>query len=190
MFPKCVPKTKKMKNATAQIHIRSDFERKDGTFPIYYLRVTIDRKTKKIPLGITVSLKYWDIKHLEGKRGDVQHLKKNLARDKELARVQEIVLNHKIEGKTLTLERFDEHFKGISTNLKNSFFELAFSEIENDYAHKGSYETYRTRKSTIKAVKDYFNKDFPFDYIDYNALKRLDDHLKKEVIANRPGRGF
>jgi site-specific recombinase XerD len=168
-----------MKNATAQIYLRTDFQRKDGTYPIY-LRITIDRKTKKIPLGITVNLEHWDAKNLKVKRGDVQHLKKNMATEKELARAKDIVFNHKIEGKTITFDSFESQFKENNSSSKYSFFDFANSEIENDYRNRGSYDTYRTRKSTIKAVKDFFNKDFSFDFLTYKTIKELDDQLKRQ----------
>jgi len=51
-----------MESYSAKIYSREDFKRKDGTNPLY-LRITINRKTKKFSLGISVKSNYWDKKN-------------------------------------------------------------------------------------------------------------------------------
>jgi integrase len=166
-----------MENASAKIYLRDDFQRKDGTNPIY-LRVTIKRRTKKYSLTISVFQKYWDAEKLRVKRGDLKHLSKNHIIESSLITAQSIINDLKTQRVPITFEAFESRFlvKGEKKN-KDSFLDFFLSEVECDYKHKGSYDTYRSRITIINKLRTFANGDIVFSDIDLDFIKRYENHM-------------
>ncbi|BDX37694.1 tyrosine recombinase [Tenuifilaceae bacterium CYCD] len=165
-----------MENASAKIYLRDDFTRKDGTKPVY-LRLTIGSKVRKYSLGVSAKEDNWDKKNSRVKRGDIKHLNKNLTIESNLKKAEDIIFQFKIERKAISFHEFETLYNVVGDKSTKSFIEFALKEIETDYSNKGSYDTYRTRKSAIKKVKDFANKDLNFEDITYDFLKKLDSYM-------------
>ncbi|MCB8964885.1 MAG: phage integrase SAM-like domain-containing protein [Bacteroidales bacterium] len=165
-----------MENASAKIILRTDFERTDGTNPIY-LRVTINRRTRKYSTKESVKEVNWDSDSYKVKRGDIKHLQKNLVLESCLKRANDIIFNHKISNTPLTFEVFEKAYLANPAKNSSSFIDFAINEIERDYKNKGSFETYRTRKCAIEKVKTFAKKDVEFSDLTYNFLKKLEAYM-------------
>lgn len=168
-----------MESYSAKIYVRDDYQRKDGSNTIY-LRITINRKTKKYSIGVNVNMNYWDPRNLRVKRGDLAHLNKNLAIESALKKANDILFQSKIDRIPLDFNAFESKFYVNGQKADLTFTEFALMEIEQDFQNKGSFETYRTRKSAIKKIEDFAGGKVAFRDIDFNFLKRLDSSMINE----------
>jgi addiction module HigA family antidote len=167
-----------MENASAKISLRDDFQRKDGSYPVY-LRVTIHRRTKKYSLAISVMEKHWDSEKLRVKRGDLKHQNKNLIIESNILRADTIINDFKAQRKHISFDVFEEQYLLKKEKINtDSFIDFFINEVETDYKHKGSYDTYRSRKTIINKLRAFGDGDVLFDEIDYDFVKRFNNHLK------------
>jgi integrase len=168
-----------MESYSAKIYVRDDYQKKDGSNTIY-LRVTINRKMKKYSIGVNVNMNHWDKRTLKVKRGDLAHFNKNMAIESALKKANDIIYQSKIERKPLDFNTFEFKFYEAGQKTDLTFTEFALLEIEQDYKNKGSFETYRTRKSAIKKIEEFAGGKVAFRDIDFNFLKRLDSSMKRD----------
>lgn len=167
-----------MENASAKIYLRDDFERKDGTYPIY-IRVTIHRRTKKYSLNVSVFEKFWDKEKLRVKRGDLKHQSKNLIIESNILRADTIINDFKAQRKPISFEEFEKYFL-VKEEKKNthSFIDFCLEQIERDYRFdKGAYDTYRSRKTIINKLKTFGGGDVKFSEINLDFVERFNSHL-------------
>ncbi len=165
-----------MESYSAKIYSREDFKRKDGTNPLY-LRITINRKTKKFTLGISVKSSYWDKKNGKVRKGDPAHFNKNLTLESCLKRAEEILFEYRINRKQLTFDAFDVAYQVQHSQKTLSFIDYATEYVESMYRNNGSYDTYRTRKSCISKVKQFAKGDISLTSIDLAFLQRFEEHM-------------
>lgn len=165
-----------MENYSAKIYSRQDFKKSDGTHPIY-LQIIINRKPKKISLGISVKNDFWDSKNRKVRKGDPTHFNKNMIIDSCLKRANEIFFEYRINHKQLTFDVFKTAYQVKSSPKNLSFIDFAGEYIESMYRNNGSYDTYRTRKSCITKVKLFAKGDVAFSDITLSFLERLDESM-------------
>lgn len=172
-----------MENYYASLVLRKDHQRKDGTKNIY-LYVNINNKQKKYTLGPRVKENHWNAAKRKVTSGDAQYVKKNLELESKLNKANDILFDHKVKNIPLDIAAFDKIFQGtdkvVNQKTKNSFFAFCYAEIDYDYYDlDGSYDTHRTRKSTIRSIEKFAKKDIAFKSVDYNFIKNLLGHLVK-----------
>jgi integrase len=176
-----------MKTASFRIFVRSDFEKVDGTFPIY-LRVIINRVVKNYTLGISIPNpeKYWNEKHHMIRKipswsaEDVN--KANLEISDFFNRASTLIHECKLGQRRLSFEEFREHVFGQQYD-KLSFYDFAEKENKLLLEETKSSETFRTNTTFISKLKK-FKSELYFSEIDLDFLRRLSHYMKEELKNN------
>ncbi len=164
-------------NYYAQLLLRKDTLKKDGTSPIV-LRLTIFRKTKVISTGRSVLASMWDEKKSIVKDAYVNSQEINLVVNSMLKRANDIIFNYQIGNKRLSFELFDEEFKIKKTNCFYSFVE---QELEN--SKKTNYygeESIKHHKTEINKLKKY-RSTLNFEDITVHFLTNYVGYLRQEL---------
>jgi hypothetical protein len=99
----------------AQLALRKDFVKKDGTQPIV-LRLTIFRKVKFIATQCSVLPAMWDEKHCLVKENYPKSDEINLLLKSTLKRAEEILFDYQVKNKLLTFDLFNQEFKVKKSN--------------------------------------------------------------------------
>lgn len=151
-----------------------------GLFPLY-LRVTMDRKTKFISLGIKLEKSQWDEANQRVKKSYPNSARANALISKKKAEVEGETLEMDLEGKVMNQNSFLVA-KGKS---KYDFFQYA-----NDYLKriesKGKVGTYKRVKYTLEKLKTYHNhENLPFKEITVSYLKNYEQYLA-DILYNKP----
>ncbi len=157
-----------------KIFLRSDFQRKDGLFPIY-LRVIIDRRKKDYSLNVAIPEELWDGKHdkikksLRYKSDDL-----NAVLSKTRMKVEKILLDARLSEKRLTLEAFDRLYSQKTLDY-SSFYEYT-TEFIRERKHKFSSDTCRTYASQVTKLKK-FKPELRFADMSIDFLKLYDVYM-------------
>ncbi len=168
-----------MDNYTAKILLREDFEKKDGTSPIY-LRLTINRKTKKYSLNLSTKKEWWDNDSSRIRRGDPLKFKHNLLIEQAEKKANDLLYDHRKNQKRLTFFEFEKIFfdSGESRGTNpNSYYDFAIQEIELLYRSGGSKETYRTQKSFLTKTKKFAGDSLNFNDIDIKFIESFKEYM-------------
>jgi len=170
-----------MEGTSAKILLRQDYKKIDGRHFVY-LQIIINRTPCKISLkNVSVKPIYWDEKNGRVKKGDPEHLKKNLIIESALKRANEILFDYKVNFKSLDTKQFKNEFNPPPKVKSLSFIEYAEKDyIEPMYRCNGSSETYRTRKSFLNKVKIFAKGDLLFEDITLDFIERF----KESMIVN------
>lgn len=166
-----------MEGTSAKILLRQDYKKSDGRYPVY-LQVIINRKPIKISLkNVSVKELHWDEKKGAVKKGDPEHLKKNLVINSALVRAEKILNDYKINFKPLDSKQFLSEFNPPTKVKTTSFIEYAKEYIETMYRSNGSYDTYRTRKSFLNKVKLFVKGDLLFEDITLDFIEKFKESM-------------
>jgi integrase len=118
-----------MANATVSIYLDSSYTKKDGTSR-FYIRVTLNRKTKKIPLNLFIKPEYFnpttkkikEIKELPDAKGNNLYLK-----EKE-NEVEQIIINLERKKQPVTFTNILNTYSNKEVN--SNFIEFIRSRLE------------------------------------------------------------
>lgn len=120
-----------MANATVSIFLDSSYTKKDGTSR-FYIRVTLNRKTKKIPLNLYVKPEYYNpntkrIKEVK----ELSDVKKNnlYLKDKE-SEVEQIIIELERRKQPVTFTNILNIYENKEVN--GSFIEFARARLESE----------------------------------------------------------
>ena len=165
--------------------LRTDFTKKDGTQSIC-LRLTINRQTKRIPLGIHVTEINWNETKARIKRADSFHYQNNLLLEMYETKARKIIFDFKIKDIPITFNNFKEKLFNSSYG-NNSFFEFADAELSRS-KNKLSKAAYTGYKSNFKMLRE-FKQDLNFNEIDISFIRSFENHLiskgNKESTINK-----
>jgi site-specific recombinase XerD len=161
-----------------KIFLRSDFQRKDGLFPIY-LRVIIDRKKKDYSLNMAVPVDLWDADHDKVKKS-LRYKSEDLndILSKTRVKVGKILLDARFSEKRLTLEAFDRLYSQKTLDY-TSFYAYALDFIKQ-HRHKFSSDTCRTYTSQVTKLKK-FKAELRFADLNIDFLKQYDVYMISEL---------
>jgi len=134
---------------TITAYIRENYEKKNGTTPIYF-RFNINRQKIRIPTGISVEETKWDAENqrIKGSSQDVKD--DNLILRNIRSQINNIFVSYRLSERRITKELFLKEF-----NSNSKFSDMwAFMEDEIE-KRKGilANNTYRAHKSTVKKFK-------------------------------------
>ncbi len=157
---------------SALIFAKKDYIGRDGCVPLY-LRVTINGKPQNpISLDKRVSLEHWDHGSRSANRKHPNAIKFNVTLQRIQARADEILLDHELSGRPVTMESFRNEFSGQSAydyyDLVNRYQSMLQGTCTEEYLKKVTFVTNKLRD---------FAPVLQLQNIDYNFLKRYAQHL-------------
>ncbi|MCU4174004.1 tyrosine-type recombinase/integrase [Carboxylicivirga sp. N1Y90] len=133
-----------MANATVSIFLDSSYTKKDGTSR-FYIRVTLNRKTKKIPLNLFLRPEYYNSKTKKIKEiREVPDAKKNnlYLKDKE-SEIEQIIIELERKKQAVTFGNIMSIYSNCEVN--GSFIEFAKNRLNE--------ERNRIKKSTHEGLE-------------------------------------
>lgn len=141
--------------------------KKDGTQPLF-LRLTQNRKIKRIYIGFDIPAKDWNSNKQEVRRTNPFHAQINQAIESKKAEAFTL----KSEVKELDTAQMAENLKG---KLSDSFFEYADGLLE-----KMPYNTAKNNRSVFNKFRSFLKgRDLFFAEINVQLLRDFEDYLKK-----------
>lgn len=160
-------KGRKPTGATISVKIElGNKAKKDGSFPLF-LRLTQNRKLKRIYIGFDIPAKDWNSNKQEVRRSNPFHAQINQAIESKKAEAFTL----KSEVKELDTVRMVENLKG---KLSDSFFEYADGLLE-----KMPYNTAKNNRSVFNKFRNFLKgRDLFFAEINVQLLRDFEDYLK------------
>lgn len=151
-FPEIFPQ-KMSGKITYKIRIKKEAPRKDQTHALYVL-IYQDRKSKKLPLNLSVPLKQFDSNKQRVKPSHKYYKDYNLVIEKKLADINTIEINYRLNNDELTIDKLLEDLSNPS--LRVSFYK--FWEQLMEYQHEKKiikYETYKQQRATLRKLQEF-----------------------------------
>lgn len=162
-----------MKDFDVKAILRKDKKRLDGTCPVY-LKVTIDRKSTKVPTNFKVEEQDWNVKQACFK--EAKSSPKNSALRKRISEIEDFLYIQQAAGVDLTIELL----KGQFTRKRDSGF---YSLLDECYKAKFRSIKPGTKKHYLlvqKRLKE-FKPNLSISDITVNFLYRFEDWLIKKI---------
>ena len=159
-----------------RIIIKKDYARADGTHAIY-LQLFQEKKLKRIPLGISVRLKDFDVKKQRIKSSSLFAEGYNLIIGKKLADLNKILVNYRLAGQTPTIDGVIADLTNPSLRLNYNAFASAILEENRDSLKESTYKQQLGALSKIKEFQD----PILFSEIDEDFLKKLRNHCRRKL---------
>ncbi len=165
---------------SAQLYLRTDYTKKNGTNPIY-LRIIINRKKKDYSLNISVLPKHWNSKKDEIKMAANDAIQNNLIIQNNLQKAKDIFFDFQIKDKYLNIFEFDRLFNNASFNSQ-CFYQFANKQIELESGKfsNGTIGTWKTQVS--KLIK--FRSQLDFGQLDITFIKEYEAYMIKNLSNN------
>jgi hypothetical protein len=168
--------------ATIKIILRKDkLSKKDNKAPLY-IRITQDRRSKFLALGISIELKYWNEEKSIVKKGAVNYQEINAYILKRRAEIEakSLVLNTRTSK--LTSNLIKEKIQKRKMIDFFSYSEAKLEELKTSLTYS-TYDVYRIRLGKFKkycGVKELFFEDIDLDFL-YKY-----DKYQFEELNNKP----
>ena len=142
------------------------------------IRITIDRKLKRVPLGISIDPKHWNADKKEVRRSHMQHIQYNAIIQDKIGELQQIYLKDLALQRPVSSASLQTKVTGNSIAGTNSFFDYYESKI----ALLPSPATRKNQTSVLKKLKDYRRgKDLLFSEITTEFLNKYRNYLTKNL---------
>lgn len=167
-------------NCTLKTIIKSSYVRQDGKSAIY-LRVTINRQTKQIPLAIYWYRDFFDEKCIDKPGEEKQAYDNNLIIRDAHAKANEILIQHRLRRKAVTLDQFVNDFNlGLPSEDFLAFYELKMKQRlqERDI----SLATFKANQITLSHLKRW-KKKLHFDQLDERSAYQFESWMQKKTDA-------
>jgi integrase/recombinase XerD len=161
-------KGRKPTGATISVKVElGNKAKKDGSFPLF-LRLTQNRKLKRIYIGFDIPAKDWNPNKQEVRRSNPFHTQINQAIESRKAEAFTL----KSETKELSTSQMVENLKG---KVSDSFFEYADGLLS-----KMPYNTAKNNRSVFNKLRDFLKgQDLLFSQINVQLLRDFEDYLKQ-----------
>jgi hypothetical protein len=170
---------------TYKVFLDFRHKKKDDTYPLK-IRITINRKTKELPLDIFIEEKYWDKQTNKLKSTHPNYKLIQLKISKKLTALQENSLHLENQGKAVTVHELTHNFK----NKSQAVTFLSFAKKQAEMMHKtGRIGNAIAYQCAINKVEKYIGKkELRFEEIDYRFLENftasmISEGLKLNAIA-------
>lgn len=153
-----------------------DKQNKEGLYPII-LRITKDRSTKIISLGMDCEQQNWDEKSSQFKKSMPNHIQKNLIVSNLKQKAWAIIDGFNLEEIDFTLAQFEERFRGKESS-KTTVLEFWEDKIKdlNLAGRTGNARAFEdTKKSFFKFCK---NQKILFKEITVEVVEKYETHLR------------
>lgn len=162
-----------MKDFDVKAILRKDKKRLDGTCPVY-LKVTIDRKSTKMPTKFKAEEPDWNVK--QGCFKEAKSSPKNNALRKRRSEIEDFIYTQHAAGKDLTIELLKEQF----AKKKDSGFYLLLDECYKAKFRSikpGTKNHYLLVKTRLKE----FNPNLSISDVTVDFLHRFEGWLIKKI---------
>lgn len=157
--------------------LRTNAPRKDGNCAVY-IRAVINRKPVPISLGIHLKVNEWHNGKavLKDRRKQSEY---NMIITKELAKANEIFIDHRLRDIPLTPDLFRKRYKGSYSMI--TFNDFLRGEIERHeiLVSKGTLKNYRNFENKMKV----FRPKLQFAEIDQDLLDEFKKFLDKKRLG-------
>ena len=163
-----------MANATVSIFLDSSYTKKDGTSR-FYIRVTLNRKTKKIPLNLFLKPEYYNPKTKKIKEiREVPDAKKNnlYLKDKE-SEVEQIIIELERRKQSVTFENILSLYS--NSEFNGSIIEFAKTRWKEEL-NRFKQSTYEGLALDIVKLERY-QANVTIYEIDENWLEKYRNYL-------------
>lgn len=167
-------------SASIKVLLRKNKLKSDGTIPLY-VRVTKNRKSKFISLGVSISEKDWDEKNQRIKKSYPNSALANTLIAKKRAEIEAEVLSIELNNKVLSSDSFND-IKGKS---KSDFFSFA-EEYLDSLKIRSTVGTYNRYKAIVGKLKVYVGgKSLFFHEITVSFIRKYEKYLS-DTLNNKP----
>lgn len=141
------------------------------------IRITKDRKTNYISLGLKCSEKLWD--HSTGlpKRKHPLYLEYSLAIRKKVADIEKQILQAEIEEQNLSSKEIVQSIKVAST--RNETVYEYFDEVIERLKRSGSIKNSAVYRDTRNNLKNFHANTLYFSQVNYAFVKKWEEFLKE-----------
>src|SRR6185436_16209815 len=162
---------------TVKIIFRTDKTNRSLEHPLY-LRITKNRRSKYVSLGIFLKPEFWDKKERRVKKSYPNSQRMNNYIASKVSEAEGIALQMETQDRNTLPETIKEQLKGRSPK---SFFKYADKYIMELNANQ-KIGTHRHTKSIIKKIKEYSKeKDLLFENLTVTWLKSYEQYLKTQL---------
>ncbi|MFT3904006.1 MAG: site-specific integrase [Niabella sp.] len=159
---------------TYKLFLDQRYKKKDNTYPLK-IRITINRKTKEIPVDIFIEKKYWDDKSQKLKHSLPNYQLIQLKVSKKISDLQERILLTENLGNETSIESIAETIK--PRQSASNFLSFAREQIkllieENRIGNSIAYQC------AVTKLENYITKkDLKFEDIDYSFLENFNAYM-------------
>lgn len=171
----------KAKNHAAQLWAYLAKVNKEGKVALY-IRVTVNRAQKFIPLKLYWPVNQYDFTRQEiiasGPR-DTLHRDYSLIIHQQLAKCQEIFVQYRLRDLPLTIDGFLEEYH--LYNMKRDFVQYLEDKIKRRYRNKQiEFQTKKNHTNTYNKLLEFQKKPLTFESITVKWCRSFEAWLKKE----------
>jgi len=153
---------------------------KNGKAPLF-LRVTKNRKSKYISLGVSVLPRNWNKRTMKVSKAEKNYQVLNAFISTKVAEAEACALNLAISNKNATTKSIRDEIIGKRPEL---FFEYSDDQLELMKKSRG-ISTIRAYTSQINMLREYVgDKPLYFDDINVDFIKRYENYLYKDIGNN------
>ena len=173
---------KNIQMASIKILLRKDkLSKKNGKAPLF-IRITQNRKSKFISLGISVEPKYWNEDKSMIKKGAENYQEINAYIIQKRAEIERTSLELNVKFNKITSSIIKEKIKG---KRRVDFFDYCEKKLEDlkEVLTYSTYDVYRVRLGKLK--KYYEGKELFIDEIDLEFLNEYEKYQFK-TLKNKP----
>jgi integrase/recombinase XerD len=175
----CVPKWRKMIKYTYKFVLRTDHERKDGTYPIV-LQAFIGGARVKIPMDLLVRKEEWDPNKEQAKipKDRIRETRINTVLAKCRGRVEALFYEARMSETGMSAQTFIDEIDNKPTQA--SFILFIEREIENEKVDREA-STVKTYVSTLNHLRA-FQPAVSFSDLSFAFVQSFDRYLKGKKI--------
>lgn len=171
------------------LRCKSDYVKKSGLCALY-LRVSINSKSVKIPLGIDWHPELVNEKDNEltpTKKGDKICADYNLVIRNEIAKVNQIFVEHRLLGEELTIKKFHEIYHNMEK--RQSFIAYMDKRTRDRYRRgKISFGTYKSHRNALIWLKTFKNNVL-FADLTVAFIEKFESYLSSQTVRRKTPTG-
>ena len=159
---------------SVKILFRTDKKNSKNECPLY-LRITKNRRSKYISLGILLTDEQWDEENKRVKKShpNSQRLNKYIAT--KVSEAEGVALDLETEDKYIVPQDVKDQIMGRKSESFIKYFECHVAELE----HNGKMGTHDKAKAVLSKLKEYMKgRDLLFDEVTVFWLKNYETHLR------------
>lgn len=163
--------------ATVKILLKKNKSNRKGQSPLY-LRITKNRKTQFISLGIYLSAIHWDEVRCRVKKSFPNSQRTNNFLAQKVAEGEGVALEMESNSKYVASQKIKETIMGKNSESFFKFAQRYIQETENN----NKVASAKRAKSIIKKIKTYVtNQDLLFEEINVNWLRNYESYMRTKL---------
>ena len=172
-LPNSLP-TMKSGKLNCKVRLRTDYatDKKHSV----YIQVSLNRIVKRIPLGISVLAKDFDVKNQRVRLRHPNSNDYNLIIEKKLADINTIEINYRLQGKVVSLESLMEDLSNPTARI--DFIQFWTDEMERQRGMIGA-GTFKQQNSSLSKVRTFKNPILFYE-INSELIEDLKSYWKKK----------